>query len=78
MPITIGNIMTMQRLTATISSVAERVHATRDRPSIPARDATLAGLALSPRTILDLPDEATAAVEAVVSARFSAQQPAVR
>lgn len=75
---TISNMTAMQRLSATISGVAERVHLTRGRPSIPSRDATLAGLALSPQTTLELTGEEFAAVEEIVSARLSARQLAAR
>jgi hypothetical protein len=74
--------MTLHRLASTLTTVAERVEGAvqsrRGRSSIPSREVTLAALALSPRTVIELTDEETEAVESVIAARLSAQQPAVR
>jgi hypothetical protein len=62
----------MHRLTATLTSVAERVDCVvqqhRARPSIPSRDVTLAALALAPRTRIEFTDEEARAVEAALVA----------
>jgi hypothetical protein len=71
--ITFGNVMSMHRITATLSNVAERVEGVVRGPRlISSSDATLAGLALSPRTVLDLSAEQCENLEAIVSARQSA------
>jgi hypothetical protein len=68
--------MTLQRITATITSVAERaeraVQSYREPRSIPSSEATLAGLALAPRTVLALSSDEFDNLESIVSDRQSA------